>query len=88
MRQVIQKIAGTMCLDVRQESCFTEYRHGEGTGVFEGVYPRNLCCCSGVGKAWGGPSDGTSCEICPRPGTDAHVELCPKVSIMFCLLVK
>lgn len=68
----------TMCLDVRQESCFTEYRHGEGTGVFEGVYPRNLCCCSGVGKAWGGPSDGSQCDLCPRPGTDAHTELCPK----------
>ncbi|XP_054288254.1 fibrillin-2-like [Macrosteles quadrilineatus] len=69
---------GTMCLDVRQESCFTEYRHGGGVTVLEGVYPRSLCCCSTVGKAWGGPSDGTKCEQCPRQGTDNHQELCPK----------
>ena len=67
--------------------CIRDSRHGEGTGVFEGVYPRNLCCCSGVGKAWGGPSDGTKCELCPRPGTETHTELCPKVSLILRSLI-
>lgn len=32
-----------------------------------------LCCCS-VGRAWG--SD--KCELCPKAGTPAHAELCPR----------
>lgn len=75
-------VAGTMCLDVRQESCFTEYRHGGGVTVLEGLYPRSLCCCSTVGKAWGGPSDGSRCEQCPRQSSDHHQELCPKVGTL------
>nr|CAD7423795.1 unnamed protein product [Timema monikensis] len=69
---------GTICLDVRQESCYTEYRHGSCANLLEGIFSRSVCCCSSVGKAWGG--DNTRCEPCPRTGTQAHTELCPKGS--------
>ncbi|CAB0000844.1 unnamed protein product [Nesidiocoris tenuis] len=71
--------AGTMCIDMRQESCFTEFKHGQGQGILEGLYPRTLCCCSGIGKAWGGPSGGERCELCPKSGTNQFNELCPKI---------
>lgn len=70
-----------MCIDVRQESCFTEFKHGQGSGVIEGLYPRTICCCSGVGKAWGGPAGGDRCEVCPKQGTPGFNDLCPKVNI-------
>ncbi|XP_073977329.1 fibrillin-2-like isoform X3 [Rhodnius prolixus] len=69
---------GTVCIDVRQESCFTEFKHGQGSGVIEGLYPRTICCCSGVGKAWGGPAGGDRCEVCPKQGTPGFNDLCPK----------
>ncbi|KAF6210291.1 hypothetical protein GE061_013395 [Apolygus lucorum] len=69
---------GTMCIDMRQESCFTDFKHGQGQGVMEGLFPRTLCCCSGIGKAWGGPSGGDGCESCPKSGTSTFNELCPK----------
>ncbi|XP_069699509.1 fibrillin-2-like isoform X2 [Periplaneta americana] len=72
---------GTLCLDVRQESCYTEYRHGQCSNPLEGIFSRMVCCCSSVGKAWGGGDRGISrCEACPRPGTQVHQELCPKGS--------
>lgn len=71
---------GSLCIDARQESCFTEWKHGLGIGVLEGLYPKTLCCCSTVGRAWGGPSQGTSCEPCPKPGTPTFNDLCPKVN--------
>lgn len=67
-------LVGTHCLDIRQEQCFTRYKHGQCSGALEGFYHKNLCCCSPVGKAWG--SD--RCEPCPRFGTPAFQELCPK----------
>ncbi|XP_061751056.1 latent-transforming growth factor beta-binding protein 2-like isoform X2 [Nerophis ophidion] len=33
---------------------------------------KQICCCSGVGKAWG---DG--CDRCPLPGSDHFKEICP-----------
>lgn len=66
----------TLCLDVRQEQCFTRYKHGQCTNPLDGLYNKNLCCCSPVGKAWGGDR----CEPCPRPGTATFAELCPKGS--------
>ncbi|XP_066993764.2 fibrillin-2 [Anabrus simplex] len=65
---------GTLCLDTREELCYMEYRHGTCSNALDGNYPRNICCCSTVGKAWGT----SKCEPCPRPGTAAHQELCPK----------
>lgn len=77
----IYLFAGTLCLDVRHEACYTEYYHGQCTNPLSGVFSRMLCCCSSVGKAWGGGDIGTSrCESCPRPGTQTHQELCPKGS--------
>ena len=73
--------AGTLCLDVRHEACYTEFYHGQCTNPLLGVFSRMMCCCSSVGKAWGGGDLGTSrCESCPRPGTQTHQELCPKGS--------
>ncbi|XP_014244418.1 fibrillin-2-like [Cimex lectularius] len=69
---------GTMCIDMRQESCFTDYKHGQGVIPIEGVYPKSLCCCSKIGKAWGGSSDGDRCESCPKPGSPTFTDLCPK----------
>uniref|UniRef100_A0ACB8G537 Uncharacterized protein n=1 Tax=Sphaerodactylus townsendi TaxID=933632 RepID=A0ACB8G537_9SAUR len=33
---------------------------------------KQICCCSRVGKAWGG-----NCEKCPLPGSEAFREICP-----------
>ncbi|XP_057280480.1 latent-transforming growth factor beta-binding protein 4-like, partial [Pezoporus wallicus] len=33
---------------------------------------RQICCCSRVGKAWGG-----SCLRCPPPGSEGFKEICP-----------
>lgn len=63
-------------MDIRQEQCFTRYKHGQCSNHIEGLYNKNLCCCSPIGKAWGGDK----CEACPRPGTQAFQELCPKGS--------
>lgn len=37
------------------------------------MFHKSLCCCSQIGKAWG-----DRCEPCPRSGTAAFTELCPK----------
>lgn len=66
-------VTGTQCLDVRQEQCFTRYKHGKCTMPLDGLFSKNLCCCSPIGRAWG-----DKCETCPRLGTAAFVELCPK----------
>ncbi|XP_053132852.1 latent-transforming growth factor beta-binding protein 2 isoform X3 [Hemicordylus capensis] len=33
---------------------------------------KQICCCSRVGKGWGG-----NCEKCPLPGSEAFKEICP-----------
>ncbi|XP_046415905.1 fibrillin-2-like isoform X1 [Neodiprion fabricii] len=63
----------TTCIDTREESCYTEYRHGQCLNSIEGRFSRSLCCCS-VGRAWGTDK----CEACPKPGSQARAELCPK----------
>ncbi|XP_050313522.1 fibrillin-2-like [Anthonomus grandis grandis] len=63
----------TQCLDLREEQCYTKYVHGKCNNAIEGLFHKDLCCCSSIGKAWG-----TKCEACPRNGTAAYVELCPK----------
>lgn len=61
------------CIDTRQETCHLDYRHGQCTNPIEGQFSKSLCCCS-VGRAWGSER----CEACPKPGTHAHKELCPR----------
>lgn len=61
------------CIDTRQETCYLDYRHGQCTNAIEGQFSKSLCCCS-VGRAWGSER----CESCPKPGTHAHQELCPR----------
>lgn len=75
-------MSGTVCLDVREEKCYADYRHGAGVNPLDGLYPKSLCCCSTIGKAWGGGTEGAlgKSEPCPRRGTPAFTELCPKVS--------
>lgn len=73
---------GTVCLDVREEKCYTDFKHGAGVNPLDGLYPKCICCCSTIGKSWGGGTEvslGRS-ESCPRRGTPAFTELCPKVS--------
>ncbi|XP_072384771.1 fibrillin-1-like [Diabrotica undecimpunctata] len=63
----------TKCLDIRQEQCYTKYKHGKCVSPIDGFFHKSLCCCSQIGKAWG-----DRCDACPRPGTSAFNELCPK----------
>ncbi|XP_017775669.1 PREDICTED: fibrillin-2-like [Nicrophorus vespilloides] len=65
----------TQCLDIRQEKCYTRYKHGKCTHFVDGIFNKNLCCCSSIGRAWG-----EKCELCPRLGTPAFTELCPRGS--------
>ncbi len=71
--------SGTLCQDLRQERCFLDYRHGECVNALPGLFPRATCCCTSVGRGWGG-SDGGRCESCPKVGSQAYQELCPRVS--------
>lgn len=73
---------GTVCLDVREEKCYTDFKHGAGVNPLDGLYPKSICCCSNIGKAWGGGIEGSisRSELCPRRGTPGFTELCPKVS--------
>lgn len=38
----------------------------------QGKFHKSTCCCT-IGRAWG-----TDCDSCPRPGTEAFEDLCPK----------
>ncbi|XP_050520393.1 fibrillin-2-like isoform X2 [Daktulosphaira vitifoliae] len=71
---------GTVCLDVREEKCYTDYKHGTGVNSIDGLYSRGTCCCSGIGRAWGGGTEGaiTKSESCPRRGSPEFIDLCPK----------
>lgn len=68
-----QKSLGSLCVDLRQESCYTEYQTGKCFKPINGLFNKNICCCSPVGKGWGGER----CEACPKPGSQAFQELCP-----------
>lgn len=84
-KSLISLYTGTVCLDVREEKCYTDFKHGAGVNPLDGLYPKCICCCSTIGKSWGGGTEvslGRS-ESCPRRGTPAFTELCPKVSQSF-----
>lgn len=70
--------AGTLCQDLRQERCFLDYRHGECVNALPGLFPRSICCCTAVGRGWGGADSG-KCDACPKQGSQAYQELCPRV---------
>lgn len=71
---LISSVSGTRCSDVRQEQCHAKYKHGQCAGSLDGLHRKNLCCCSRAGKAWGS----SGCDQCPRPGTPAFREMCPR----------
>ncbi|KAK6631430.1 hypothetical protein RUM44_005957 [Polyplax serrata] len=73
-RGLILDSSGTLCLDARTEDCYTDFKNGIGLNPIEGKYSKAMCCCTSIGKAWGQPQ----VEPCPRPGTAAHRELCPR----------
>ncbi|RXG67210.1 Heat shock 70 kDa protein [Armadillidium vulgare] len=62
----------TKCLDLRKEVCYIEMSNGVCSKELEGRFHKATCCCT-VGRGWG-----SACEECPRPGTEAFDELCPK----------
>ncbi|KAL1420962.1 hypothetical protein MTO96_004329 [Rhipicephalus appendiculatus] len=66
--------AGTRCVDLREEVCYASFKDGRCSIGMYGLFSKAFCCCT-LGKAWG-----HACEACPRPGTEAHRELCPKGS--------
>jgi len=47
------------CIDVRQDECYDNYRHGQCTIPREDKMSKKHCCCT-MGKAWG-----RYCEQCP-----------------------
>lgn len=80
-KTIVSLELGTLCQDNRLDICYTDYKYGTGGGPINGIYPKNICCCSPVGKAWGSGDDGgkARCEPCPRPGSTTFLDLCPKV---------
>ena len=79
--------SGRRCVDDRVEPCYLDYRLGVcsqqvGGGAVgtSAVYPRDACCCT-LGEGWG-----HRCEQCPRPGSKAFRELCPKGGFMLLML--
>ena len=46
---------------------------GVCTDDIGGLYKKDKCCCTKFGEAWG-----FGCAQCPKPGTLAFEELCPK----------
>ena len=46
---------------------------GVCTDDIGGLYKKDKCCCTKFGEAWG-----SGCAQCPKPGTLAFDELCPK----------
>lgn len=54
------------CVDVREDSCFDEYRYGRCSISRMGTLTKKQCCCT-MGKAWS-----RSCEKCPSEGTGQY----------------
>ena len=64
--------SGRKCLDLREETCYMEYRLGMCKHPIEGRFKKEMCCCT-VGQAWG-----YQCSQCPRNGTKEYSQLCKK----------
>jgi hypothetical protein len=65
-------VSGTTCVDQRVEPCYLNYRLGACSDDLGGLYKKDKCCCT-MGESWG-----FGCSQCPRPGTPAFDDLCPK----------
>ena len=68
----VSPTGATSCVDERVEPCYLDYRLGVCTDDIGGLYKKDRCCCT-LGEAWG-----FGCSQCPKPGTLAFDELCPK----------
>lgn len=63
---------GTKCVDSREEQCFMHIKNAVCQRPLDGFFKRSDCCCT-VGKAWG-----RDCVPCPRVGSEAMQQLCPR----------
>uniref|UniRef100_W5N6L7 Fibrillin 1 n=1 Tax=Lepisosteus oculatus TaxID=7918 RepID=W5N6L7_LEPOC len=63
----------TECIDNRQGFCFTEVLQSlcQMTSTSRNPVTKSECCCDG-GRGWG-----SSCELCPLPGTTQYKKMCP-----------
>lgn len=63
----------TECIDNREGFCFTEVLTTlcQMTSSNRNLVTKSECCCDG-GRGWG-----TSCELCPLPGTTQYKKMCP-----------
>ncbi|XP_032477977.1 latent-transforming growth factor beta-binding protein 2 isoform X2 [Phocoena sinus] len=59
-------------ISMQQGLCYRLLGPGTCTLPLAQQITKQICCCSRVGKAWGG-----KCEKCPLPGTEAFKEICP-----------
>ena len=64
--------SGTVCLDLRKETCYLDYRREQCSAAVSGIFPRATCCCT-LGEGWG-----AACSRCPTPGTKDFDHLCNK----------
>lgn len=73
-------ITGTFCQDTRLDTCYTDYQFGVGISPIVGIFSKTTCCCSAIGKAWGSGDQFSKAkyDLCPRSGTAAFNDLCPK----------
>ncbi|MED6295026.1 Fibrillin-2, partial [Characodon lateralis] len=63
----------TECIDNREGFCFTEVLTTlcQMTSSNRNLVTKSECCCDG-GRGWG-----TTCELCPLPGTTQYKKMCP-----------
>ncbi|KAG7270043.1 hypothetical protein CRUP_036870 [Coryphaenoides rupestris] len=68
-----RKPNGEGCMDNREGFCFTEVLSTlcQMTSSNRNMVTKSECCCDG-GRGWG-----TSCELCPLPGTTQYRKMCP-----------
>ncbi|XP_067140465.1 fibrillin-2-like [Centruroides vittatus] len=64
-----------VCLDTRQENCYTEFINGQCRKKLSVKLSKVECCCGeNMGKGWGG----AKCEPCPLPGSSTYIHLCQR----------
>uniref|UniRef100_A0AAR2LSK7 Fibrillin 1 n=1 Tax=Pygocentrus nattereri TaxID=42514 RepID=A0AAR2LSK7_PYGNA len=69
----VQSFTQTECLDNRQGFCFTEVLQTlcQMSSSSRVSVTKSECCCDG-GRGWG-----STCELCPLPGTTQYKKMCP-----------
>nr|XP_015220808.1 PREDICTED: fibrillin-3 [Lepisosteus oculatus] len=64
---------GRRCFDTRQSFCYTSFEGMKCSVPKAYNTTKTKCCCSMMpGEGWGDP-----CELCPREGEAAFLDLCP-----------